>query len=205
MRAAIQQEFGLLKPRAIVVDDNPNSRLMTRRRLQHRGFEVVACSTKSQFDEAWKPGMFDVIVADWHLSNAAADQGDQLLSDVRERDWDVPFVLISGRLDEDARSVPVLQSLLENGSARFVRRGSGGIASACDAAEDLIERRDLTLLKIVLSLRQGAFEGARVRTSSGDVYASQQLAELVSKPKASHDAGRPIAKRRSQRALKEKR
>ena len=195
MRRSIKREFLAQKPRAIVLDDNAKARKMTARRLRGRGFEVIECSHPTEFFTVWKPGTADVIIADWQLSHDATEQGDEVLATVRQRDWDVPFVLVSGKLGEDTERVRVLEHLLSSGSARFVKRGNEGIRKACDSAEDLIERRDLALLKIILSMRQAALTGAVIQTSSGEQSVESILEEIVAAPPASHDAERPIARR----------
>ena len=195
MRKSILKEFGQHRPRAIVLDDDKRLRRMTARRLKSRGFDVIECSNADEFLKLWVPGTVDVIVADWQLSHDKTKFGDRVLTAVRKRDWDVPFVLISGKLDEDDERAKVLQTLLEGGSARFVRRGSAGIKQACADAEDLIERRDLGLLKLILSMRDAALAGAAVRTSKGDERVAKLLQAVVSSPPKSHDAERPIAAR----------
>lgn len=183
-----------------MLDDNARARRMTARRLRSRGFEVVECKDAAEFSRDWKPGTVDVIVADWQLSNDESEFGDKMLALVRERDWDVPFVLVSGKLDQGAERAAVLEKLLQSGGARFVKRGTNGIRVACDDAEDLIERRDLALLKVILSLREGALTGATIQTTSGDRSVGDVLEGIVSKPQASHDAERPIAQARGRRA-----
>lgn len=208
MRKAIKKEFGTFIPRAVVLDDDPGARAMTARLLRRRGYEALTFSNPRDFYKNWHPGMADVIISDWDLSARPADKGDHVLAKVRKRDWDVPFVLISGKLEETKRKVGVLEDLLENGSARFVERGPtgdgvSGIEAACDAAEELIERRDLALLKLILPLREGAGRGMAISTSKGLLPAANLLERLVSSPKASHEAGRPIASARRKRALPE--
>lgn len=195
MRSSIKKEFGGRKPRAIVLDDSSTARRMTARRLRGRGFQVIECSNAAEFFEAWRPGTVDVIIADWQLSHDETELGDQVLVSVRRRDWDVPFVLVSGKLGEDTDRARVLERLLSSGSARFVKRGHEGIRQACESAEDLIERRDLALLKVILSMRDGALSGATIPTSSGELSVQDFLETVVSKPRASHDAERPIASR----------
>jgi CheY-like chemotaxis protein len=193
MRATIRKEFGDQKPRAVVLDDSRQARLMTARKLKSRGFEVSQHATVREFREAWRPGTADVIIADWNLSAKASESGDHVLEEVRGRDWDVPFVLVSGKLDEADDRAPVLSRLLESGSARFVRRGNNGIAKACDEAEELIERRDLALLKVILSLRPAALANESVSTTTGTKSIEELLGEVVAHPAASHDFERPIA------------
>lgn len=191
MKKAISREFVEQKPRAIVLDDSARARTMTGRRLRKRGFEVAECKSVEDFWKVWKPGTVDVIVADWHLS--ATERGQEVLAEIRRRDWDVPFVLVSGRLDEDPDNrAAVLSGLLEAGGARFVKRGENGIAKACDEAEELLERRDLALLKVILAFRPGALAGKEIATSSGKQSVAAMLEEIVAKPSASHDAERPV-------------
>src|SRR5437868_4566250 len=123
---------------------------MTARRLRGRGFEVLECANSEEFREVWSPGTIDVIVSDWDLAHDT--DGDEILTAVRERDWDVPFVLVSGKLEEAKERAGVLETLLDNGGARFVKRGADTIREICEVAEDLVERRDQALVKVVLAL-----------------------------------------------------
>jgi CheY-like chemotaxis protein len=191
MRKAIAREFGDQKPRAFVLDDSARARIMTARHLRNRGFDVVECKSAGEFLAKWMPGTADVVVADWHLS--ATDRGQEVLEKIRRRDWDVPFVLVSGRLDEDADNrAEVLARLLGAGGARFVRRGENGIANACDQAEELLERRDLALLKVILSFRPAALAGKEILTSSGKRSVASMLEKIVTQPSTSHEAEYPI-------------
>ena len=193
MRKSVRREFGPHKPQAIVLDDSAHARAVTARRLSRKGFSVVKCRNAVEFRDTWTPGTADVIISDWELSHNPDDHGDSVLTWVRQRDWDVPFVLISGKLDEAEDRAQVLQGLIDGGGAGFVARGENAIQKACDMAEDLIERRDLALLKMVLALRAGAQADESIATSSGPVHARELLEELVSTPPDSRNAIRPIA------------
>lgn len=197
MKKGLKVEFGSQHPRAIVLDDSASARAMTARRLRQRGFEVVACADADEFFRDWRPGTADVIIADWQLSAQGEQNGDRVLEAIRRKDWDVPFVLVSGKLDETDDRIAVLSRLLESGAARFVARGSGAIQRACDEAEDLIQRRDLALLKVILGLRPAALAGESVPTTTGPKPVVELLAEAVSQPSASHDFGRPVATHRA--------
>jgi CheY-like chemotaxis protein len=200
VKQEIATEFGGVAPCAIVLDDHSNSRRATAIKLAARGFQVTECETAEEFRDAWAPGMVDLIVADWQLSDR--DHGDDVLAQVRVMDWDVPFVLVSGKLDEDDRRVKVLEVLLEHGGARFVARGLDGVDKVCDEGEALIERRDVTLLKIILGLRQGAKEGATIQSSSGPITMKEQLARLVAAPAEVHKVVGALASLRSKRILR---
>src|SRR4051812_142450 len=123
MRHSILRDFGDQRPRAIVLDDNARARSMTGRRLRRIGFDVIECASASEFYSSWAPGTADVIIADWDLSNDPGESGDKILQQVRLRDWDVPFVLISGKLEDETDRANVLANLLGNGGAAFVGRG----------------------------------------------------------------------------------
>lgn len=191
MNDAISKEFGEHTPRAIVLDDDENMRKSLERRLRRDGFHVETFGEISGFLTSWKPGLADVILADWDLS--ANEKGDGVLFQVRQLDWSVPFVLISGKLGEDEKRLAVFGRLLEGGAAKFVQRGKDGMEKASAAAQSLLLRRDQALQKIVLSYRKAALAGAVVRTTSGEVSALDMLAEAVRTEESSHDLDRPIA------------
>lgn len=199
MKDELRREFGGATPRALVLDDNPRSRTMTERRLRKSGFEVQTCASLPEFHRLWRPGTFDVIVADWDL--AANAKGDEVLLHVRDRDWEVPFVLVSGKLPEDGRRSKVLERLLEQGGARFVERGADGIERACEEAERLQLRRDLALLKVILALRPAVLKSLVVGTSSGVITTESILADLLKTPASRALAEGPIADAISKRTI----
>jgi len=199
MKDSIELDFKGRQPRAIVLDDNDRSRISIARELKHSGFIVQDCETVAQFFDIWAPGMFDLIVADWQLSERPSDHGDKVLERVRAIDWDVPFVLISGKLDEHHNLSSVLQVLLDQGQARFVVRGDDVFGKIREEALQLMERRDSTLLKVILALRDAADEGASFRTTTGQQAVKKQLADLVASPVSSHDSLRPLSNVRSAR------
>src|SRR4051794_8034977 len=127
MKPSIQKEFGAQRPRAILLDDEDDVRRMTARTLAGLGFDTVECGNSRQFVDMWKPGTADVIISDWDLTHEEHQKGNSVLEEVRKQDWDVPFVLVSGRLEQAEARAGVLKSLLDSGSARFVVRGDSGI------------------------------------------------------------------------------
>lgn len=201
MRESLAKEYGSQLPRAIVLDDDQKARAIMTRALQRTGFEVAKCKSFADFRDVWKPGMADVIVADWQLSHIPEEHGDRVLEWVRSRDWDVSFVLISGRLGEAEPRVEVVEKLLESGGAAFVPRGESGFEMACEKAQDLIERRDMSLLKSILLFRKAADEGVTLSTSSGETTAEEFLAELVVQPDRTHNFLRPVSSSRGKDAV----
>ena len=193
MSKVILKEFGKTKPRAIVLDDEDRVRLTMASELQSEGFEVIECADLAKFETEWAPGMFDLIVADWDLSQLV--HGDEVLRAIRERDWDVPFILVSGRLNEDDKKSEVFGSMLSQGSCDFVERGDDAIARICEKAFQLLEKRDLALLRLILRFRSGAIRDLKIQSSSGPVGGKEILAELVRDPASSHDGEGPLADR----------
>lgn len=203
MKQSILREFGSYKPRVLVVDDDSRSRTTLRRQLEKRGFDVLLAASAEEFQKQWQPGLFDAIVADWHLS--ASKKGDELLLHVRGREWSVPFVLISGNLGEATDRSPVLVRMLQQGHATFVERGQNSFVSACDAVENLVEQRDPGLLRLILPLRTGAEKHGVLPTSSGPLRVEDLLADLVRSPELSHQHVRPLTKAWHQKATRKTR
>ncbi len=201
MKGSVSDDFDGRQPKAIVLDDHRLSRQSISRRLRGQGFHVEECASVDEFLAVWWPGMYDLIVADWQLSARLSIYGDKVLEEVRRRDWDVPFVLVSGKLDEAEadRRASVFQGLLHQHNAGFVVRGEDGIDKVYEEATRLLERRDTTLLSIILDLRDAAEKGVVIKTTSGDLPVKEQLAELVADPEFSHDALRPLSKARGAR------
>lgn len=197
---AWRKAFAQDRPRALLLDDDEGSRAVLGRTFSQGGFEAVLCDSVERFEELWSPGMFDVIVADWDL--AKYKYGDEVLISVRERDWDVPFVLISGRLDEDCRKSKVLLQLLSSSGSRFVERGDDGFEKVFKAAIELIERRDLVLLKLILKFRKEVTDGASVETSTGPLMVKTLLEEVVRNADMSYDTEEPIANRIAEKLLR---
>lgn len=200
MNKTILKEFGNSSPRVIVLDDSDRPRAALRRELESEGLEVSEFSDVKSFEKSWAPGMFDLIVADWDLSER--EKGDEVLASIRESDWDVPFILISGRLNEDGPSrSQVFESMLSEGNCDFVERGDDASAQVIKKAFKLIEQRDFALLRVVLRFRQAALEEKQVKTTSGSVSALDILAELVRSPSNSHDVEGPLADRITRRLM----
>lgn len=189
------------KPRVLILDDSDISRRRLNRSFRNIGFETEVCSTVEEFDALWSPGMFDVIVADWDL--AETSNGDEVLVSVRQKDWDVPFVLISGQLEENTKRSDVLLRLLSSSGSRFVERGDDGFEKVCEAAIELIGRRDLVLLKLILKFRRQALAGHSIETTSGAIPVKTLLAEIVKDTNVSFNTEEPLANRIAEKLSRE--
>ncbi len=86
------------KPKVMLVEDNPQLLDLLKLKLQRDGFEVVACSSgdeaASKFDEH---SDLDIVVSDLVMPGDV--QGAELLSELRLRGWQIPFIAMSGYAD----------------------------------------------------------------------------------------------------------
>jgi EAL domain-containing protein (putative c-di-GMP-specific phosphodiesterase class I) len=122
-------------PRAtslLIVDDDPAVLKMTRKRLERRGHRVVACSSGRAALAALASETFDAMISDVRMP---AMTGMELLRAVRERDLDLPVVLITGDPGVESASAaveygafqyltkPVAAGQLEHAAERAVAMG----------------------------------------------------------------------------------
>ena len=86
----------LLKPRVLIVDDDAVFRLLLERRYAERGWETVSANGLVDGLRAWSLGFFDLIVVDYLLKDG---NGHAFVQGVRDKDLDVPILLVSGGLN----------------------------------------------------------------------------------------------------------
>lgn len=94
--------------RVMILDDDPwISDLLKQLVLSIRPVAQVDCfiDVASALD-AWQPGIYQLVMADWNLPDAP---GVNLLQKIREKDQDTPLIMITGRADRD--SVLAVKSL----------------------------------------------------------------------------------------------
>jgi len=101
----------------LLVDDDPAVLRVTRRRLERLGFAVVACSSGAEALQSLERESFDVIVSDVHMPGMG---GLRLLRLVRERDLDLPVVLVTGNPHIDSASAAI-----EHGAFQYLMKPIG--------------------------------------------------------------------------------
>jgi DNA-binding response OmpR family regulator len=84
------------KPKALVVDDDPALRLLSRVNLELEGFEVAEASTVDEAEQAAQRGRPDVVLLDVHLRG---QNTHRLLA--RLRADGIPVALVTGSADAD--------------------------------------------------------------------------------------------------------
>jgi EAL domain-containing protein (putative c-di-GMP-specific phosphodiesterase class I) len=95
---------GTARGRLLVVDDDDALRGMMRELLEGAGYDVTVAADGTKALEVLKNGAFDAILSDVVMPDLG---GLELLRSVRERDLDIPVVLLTGNPDVEsaARSV----------------------------------------------------------------------------------------------------
>jgi EAL domain-containing protein (putative c-di-GMP-specific phosphodiesterase class I) len=100
------------RPRALLVDDDPTVRQACARMLAARGYVVETAGDGEAATEAIGRASFDVILTDIVMPGM---DGIRLLDRVRERDLDVPVILLTG-----APSLETAILAIERGALRYL-------------------------------------------------------------------------------------
>lgn len=95
----------------LVVDDNPNLRLLHEMELQDAGHEVIGAETQEEALEQLRLRVPDVVVLDLNLGEAELD-GLGLIPEIRAADPDTRIVLNTAYSAD--RGSPVLHALADS-------------------------------------------------------------------------------------------
>lgn len=82
--------------RALVVDDDPVTRLVLGHMLRSQGWETVAASDTPEADARLRTEPFDLVISDFRLPSGT---GIDLLDVMGESDVVPPFVLLTGVIE----------------------------------------------------------------------------------------------------------
>jgi len=107
---AVQRAGG----RVLVVDDYPEALEFMARVLERAGVEVTRASNAVETLAAFRPGLFDAVVADIGLPDM---NGVELLLEIRKRDLDVPVVFVTG-----APSLETAVAALRHGALQYLTK-----------------------------------------------------------------------------------
>jgi PAS domain S-box-containing protein len=144
-----------LKPlRVLIVEDSENDALLLLRELRRGGYEPIheRVETPEEMEEALSNSEWDVIVSDYRLPRFGAPEA---LSMFRESGLEAPFVVVSGKVGEDA-AVEAMKA----GAHDYVMKGS--LARLCATVErgleEAEERRRLRRAEAELRRRDAILE-----------------------------------------------
>lgn len=108
------------KIRVLHVEDNPDHALLIRRSLEREdpGLEIVSVATAEEALRLLEEDGFQVVVSDYVLGPGMS--GIDLLKAVRERDPELPFILLTGQGNEEVASLA-----LREGADDYIIKRSG--------------------------------------------------------------------------------
>ncbi|HEV8717384.1 MAG TPA: ATP-binding protein [Candidatus Binatia bacterium] len=99
----------------LILEDNPADAVLMVRELRQRGVECLwqRVETRAEYLAHLGP-QYEVILADYHLPEFTAPQALEIL---HERGWDIPFIVVTGILDEEA-----VVACMKEGAADYLRK-----------------------------------------------------------------------------------
>jgi DNA-binding NtrC family response regulator len=199
-RRRVRAKATSTKLTVLLVDDDALTRSQLSRRLEREGFKVRSCPS---FDEAlaiFRAGQMDAVIADWDLEHDTRKRGDALFEEIRKRDWEVPLVLVSGKLDEANQKATTLDHLLDCGAVQFVERGES-YDPIVKALWELLARRDVALSGLLRKIRRMK---ATVATTSGRIGSEEVLKSLLDDMRWKGGTLSPLAKEFAQWELEKR-
>lgn len=104
--------------RLLLVEDSENDALLVVRELSKNGFtlEHVRVDTQAGLRSALDEGDWDIVITD---HNMAGFNSDETLAIVRERDADLPIIIVSGSIGED-----IAVAAMRGGAHDYIMKGN---------------------------------------------------------------------------------
>ncbi|WP_211530195.1 response regulator [Methanocalculus chunghsingensis] len=104
------------KLRVLIAEDTEDDALLLLRALRKGGFDPdsIRIWTEEGLLSALSDDGWDIILTDYHMPGFG---GDNLIRTVRERGYDIPIIIVSGAIGEEAAV-----SLLKDGAADYVMK-----------------------------------------------------------------------------------
>lgn len=90
--------------RILVVDDDPYVRALVIKVLAKRGYGALAAADAWQATDILRQQSVDLIILDLRMPGPV--DGEQLLFSLRDQGNEVPVIVLSGHVDEDASLFP---------------------------------------------------------------------------------------------------
>jgi PAS domain S-box-containing protein len=190
-----QQQLRSKHLRVLLIEDNPDDAILVERHLRHAGLSFTARrieTAEEMHDAMLDPDGWDVILADYHLPDFSAPEALSLL---KETGRDIPFIMMSGAVDEETavaamragaldyiakqnltRLVPAIERELKDAHSRRLKRGAEqALRSSEERFHRLVQAMPLALL---------------IADSSGRiVYANEGVERLLGYSQAEIETG----------------
>ena len=118
----------------LILEDNPADAVLMVRALRQRGVECIwqRVETRAEYLAHLGPP-YEVILADYNLPEFTAPQALELL---RERGWDIPFIVVTGIVDEEA-----VVACMKEGTADYLLKDR--LARLAPAVQSALEQKRL--------------------------------------------------------------
>lgn len=154
--------------RALLVEDAVDDATLVLMQLRKGGFDVSAerVDTWSDLERALTKGGWDIVLSDHSLPGFTSVD---VLRVLRERRLDVPCVLVSGRIGEEAAVQAMRAGAADFVSKHHLNRLDTAVARALREAEDRRARRDAEgTVRVLESAVENLSEGVVIATGDPD-------------------------------------
>ncbi|MEX0960440.1 MAG: response regulator [Burkholderiales bacterium] len=119
--------------RVLMIEDSEDDALLVKRELQRNGFEVTSLrvDTAPELEDALARSPWDIVLSDYMMPSF---NGLQALNMVRQRDPDLPFIVVSGAVGEelavDTMKAGAQDYVMKNNLARLTQAVRRELADA---------------------------------------------------------------------------
>jgi len=163
-----------VKGHILATDDDPNLRELYAQALTEAGHEVATASNAATALELVRAESFDVVLTDIHMPGSS---GVDFLRAVRQRDPDLPFILITG-----SPTLETALEALEHGAVQYLVKPVRASAIQAAVARALRLRRIATLKREALAYLttheriagDGAAQNASLSHALGSLWMAYQ-------------------------------
>ena len=131
-----------LKVRILHVEDNPIDVELVRQNLRRGGFdiEVVVVDSSRECEQMLEREKFDLVISDFNLPRG---NGLEVLSVVRKKNSEIPFILVSGSLGEETAIEALKQGATDYILKDRLSRIPVAVRRALEDARDRARSREL--------------------------------------------------------------
>ncbi len=106
----------VLQGNILVVDDDPDCRLIMQEILRHEGHTCTCLASGAEARDAFDAGQFDLMITDLYLQDASCS-GLELIDYVTRRDETIPVILVTGY-----PSIPRAVDAMRRGAVDFIAK-----------------------------------------------------------------------------------
>ncbi|WP_460171412.1 PAS domain S-box protein [Thermus sp. FJN-A] len=170
-------------PTLLLVEDDPNDLLLSRRALAPLGVEVRVAQTAAELEQALEEGGFDLVVTDYHLGFS---DGLQVLEAVKARHPGVPVIFFTITATEE-----VALEAMERGLEDYVLKHPKHFAKLRKTVERALRRRE-EVRWFQVALAQSPLAFLRLDQEGRILECNPAFAHLLNRPKEAL-RGTPLA------------